>query len=507
MTLVAMLEESARKFGPKKALVFGKRKISFRQLDDYAKKLSEGLIRLGIKTNDKVGILLGNCPEFVISYFGILGSGGIVVSLNTLLKADELKYILNDCEAKAIITSREFLEVALQLRLRIESLKDIIVIDGSVAGTVSFAQLMEETTAEQIRRKIEPDEVAVILYTSGTTGYPKGAMLTHTNLLSNTTAGVEAIKITKRDNFLCVLPMFHSFTSTVCILMPLYAGATIVIIESLRHFTRVVSAIVKNRVTVFIGIPPLYNVLANSRVPRILVSRFLKLLNPLRLCISGAAPLPIEVLEKFERKFRIPLLEGYGLTETSPVVSINPLKGTRKPGSVGLPLPGVEVRVVDEKGRELSPGEVGELLVRGPNVMKGYYNLFKATEETIKERWLYTGDMAKIDDDGYIYIVDRKKDLIIVRGLNVYPREIEEVLYAYPPIAEAAVIGIKDEHKGEVPIAFVALKEGATAEESDIIHFCRKKLASYKVPRSIEFRKTLPKTPTGKILKRALRKE
>jgi long-chain acyl-CoA synthetase len=266
----------------------------------------------------------------------------------------------------------------------------------------------------------------------------------------------------------------------------------------------VIRNIIRNRITIFIGIPPIYNVLSNIPVPRILVSRLLRILNPLRVCVSGAASLPVEVLKKFETKFRIPLLEGYGLSEASPVVSINPLE-KRKPGSVGLPIPEVEVKIVDDNGNLLPPDKEGELLVKGENVMKGYYKLPEETKETIKKSWLYTGDIAKIDGDGYIYIVDRKKDMIIVRGLNVYPREIEEILYLKAGIAEAAVIGIKDELRGEFPKAYVALKQGEKITEAELIRFLRERLASYKIPRIIEFRKSLPKTPTGKILKRVLK--
>ena len=276
--------------------------------------------------------------------------------------------------------------------------------------------------------------------------------------------------------------------------------------ESVKPFGKVIRNIIRNRITIFVGIPPIYNVLSNIPVPRILISRLLRILNPLRIYISGAASLPVEVLRKFEEKFRIPILEGYGLTEASPVVSINP-QALRKPGSVGLPIVGVEVKVVDENSNQLPTDKEGELLVKGENVMKGYYKLPEETKKTIKDGWLYTGDVAKIDKDNYIYIVDRKKDMLIVRGLNVYPREIEEALYLHPKVAEAAVIGVKDKFKGEIPKAYVVLKEGEQAEEGELISFLRERLASYKAPRTIEFRDSLPKTSTGKILKRALRKE
>ncbi len=308
-----------------------------------------------------------------------------------------------------------------------------------------------------------------------------------------------------RDNFLLVLPMFHSFTITVCILVPLYLGAKITIIESLRAFGEVVKEIIRKRPTIFVAIPAIYNILTQISLPKILTFRPLRFLNPIRLAVSGAAALPVEVLKKFQKGLGIPLIEGYGLSEASPVVSLNPVKGARKPGSVGLPLPEVEVDVVDDQGRSLKRGEVGELVIKGPNVMRGYYNLPRETEETLKKGWLHTGDLAKMDREGYIYIVDRKKDMINVRGLNVYPREVEEVLYSHLAIAEAAVIGVNDRTKGEVPKAFLALQEGSKLSRNEIIKYCQERLAFYKVPHKIEFRKELPKTSTGKILKRALK--
>ena len=503
MTLTEMLKESCRIYSRKKALIFGKERIVYHQLDNQVDRVNCGLIRLGIKKEEKIAILLKNCPEYIVSYFAILKAGGIVIPLNFMLKEEELKYILENAEVSAIITSPEFMPLISRLKLRLEKLNQIIIVGEEVPGTINFSQLLNIISDSKEFPDIKSDSIAAILYTSGTTGHPKGVMLTHKNFISNITA----IKLSKKDRFLCLLPMFHSFTWTVCVLVPLYIGATITIVESVKPFGRVIRNIIRNRITIFVGIPPIYKVLSNIPVPRILISRLFRILNPLRICVSGAASLSVEVLKKFETKFHIPLLEGYGLTEASPVVSINPLK-KRKPGSVGLPIPGVDVKVVSEEGNPLPPDKEGELLVKGGNVMKGYYKLPDETKETIiKDGWLYTGDIAKIDEDGYIYIVDRKKDMIIVRGLNVYPREIEEVLYQDSRIAEAAVIGIKDELRGEVPIAYVVLKENSDATERDLIQFLRKRLASYKIPHNIIFRESLPKTTTGKILKRALRKE
>lgn len=517
MTLTEMLEESCRTYLKKRALIFGKKRITYGELNNQVKRVSCGLLQLGIKRDEKIAILLKNCPEYIVSYFAILKAGGIVIPLNFMLKEEELKYILDNAEVSTIITSPEFMPIINCLKLQLEKLKQVIVVGEKTPGTINFCHLLSEPSslaaqglggplASEKILDLNPDDVAAILYTSGTTGHPKGVLLTHGNLISNVISSVKAIKLTKKDRFLCLLPMFHSFTWLACVLAPLYLGASIAIVESVKPFRKVLRNIIRNRITIFVAIPPIYNVLSNIPVPRILVSRLLRILNPLRICVSGAASLPVEVLKKFEEKFRIPILEGYGLTETSPVVSINP-QDMRKPGSVGSPIAGVKVKVVDEDGNQLPPNKGGELLVKGENVMKGYYKLPEETKKTIKDGWLYTGDIAKIDEDGYIYIVDRKKDMIIVRGLNVYPREIEEVLYKNPKIAEVAVVGIKDKLKGEVPKAYVALKEGEKITAKELIGFLRERLASYKIPRSIEFRDSLPKTSTGKILKRALRKE
>ncbi len=333
-------------------------------------------------------------------------------------------------------------------------------------------------------------------------------MLSHYNLISNAMDSAEAIKANFKNTFICILPLFHSFAATVCMNMPLLIGAKIVIMKSIRPFKRIIRAIRKNRVNIFVGIPSIYNILTEIKLPKILNSPLIRFFNPLKICISGAAALPVETFRGFEKRFRIPLLEGYGLTEASPVVTLNLLKGTRKAGSIGIALSkNIELRIVDDKGNDLKPEEIGELLVKGPNVMQGYYKHVEETGEILKDGWLYTGDMAKQDSDGYLYIVGRKKEMVNVRGLNVYPREIEEVLYQNHKIKEAAVIGIADIHKGEVPKGFVVLKDNEIAGEHEIIQYLRERLASYKIPKHIEFRASLPKNSTGKILKRVLKDE
>lgn len=499
-----MLEKGAERFSDKTALFFSDKKISYKELYQAANGLSQGLKNLGIKKKDKVALFLHNTPEFIISYFAIINIGAICVPVNNMLKEEELGFILKDSGAKLIISSMAYLDIINSAKMRASELKYAVIIDGLAPNAFNFYEMIERSIVKEKDTLIDPDETASILYTSGTTGNPKGALLTHKNFISNVKSCVSSIDVSEKDNFICVLPMFHSFAFTVCILMPLSVGASITIIEHIRPFRRVIRNIIKKKITVFIGIPSIFNVLAHMEIPHVFTSRILKLIDPLRLCISGAAALPTEVLKAFEDKFRVPLLEGYGLTEASPVVSFNPIRGIRKPGSVGLPIEGVEVKIVDDKDKQLACNEIGELLVKGDNIMKGYLNNDSETKEVIKDNWLYTGDIAKFDEDGYIYIVDRKKDMINVRGLNVYPAEIEKILIRHPKIKEAAVIGIVDKFKGEVPKAFIVLKENETLSGPEVIKYLRKNLAAFKIPKFIEFKQVLPRTTTGKVLKRQL---
>jgi long-chain acyl-CoA synthetase len=503
-----LLSISAQKYPQRIAIVFGQKKISYKTLDDLTNHIAAGLIELGVKKQDKVALFLDNCPEFVISYFSVLKAGAVVVPINYMFKIEEAKYIIQNSEASCLITSRPYVDMARELRLRVDSLKYIISTNRAGEDISDFHRINKFDTAGLDRVLVSPSDLAVILYTSGTTGYPKGAMLSHYNLVSNAVDSSSAIKITPRDAVICILPLFHSFAATVCMNLPLLSGAKIVIMKAIRPFKRVIRAIRRNRVTVFVGIPSIYNILKDIKLPKILHSPIIKLFNPIKLCISGAAALPAETFKGFEKKLRVPLLEGYGLTEASPVVTLNPLKGKRKAGSIGLALSKrIELKIVDEKGSAVGLRDIGELLVKGPNVMQGYYKQEEANKETLRDGWLYTGDMAKFDCDGYVYIVGRKKEMVNVRGLNVYPREIEEVLYQNPKVKEAAVIGIADQHKGEVPKGFIVLKENESATEHEIIQYLRDRLAAYKIPKYIEFRPSLPKNTTGKVLKRVLQEE
>jgi long-chain acyl-CoA synthetase len=506
ITLAESLERSAKKVPYKPALIWKRQKITFTSLLEKVRRVGRGLSDLGVRPKDRVALLLPNCPEYIYSYYAINRIGGVAVPVNSFLKGAEVSYILSDCQVHTVITTAPLARSVLPHRAEFKNLKHIVLV-GEVEADLqeisrSFSALMEAAPLPALTegdRSSSPSDLAVIIYTSGTTGRPKGAMLTNQNLIYNVNSCRAALDIFRRDRFVLFLPLFHSFTATVCMLLPIHVGCMTVLLESVNR-KDIRHAITRYRVTIFVAVPALYNVMAQAKI-----SFLARWLNPVRIYVSGGAPLSLEVLSKFEKVFQRPLLEGYGLSEASPVVSVNPLEQPRKPGSVGLPLPGVEVKVVNWEERELPRGEVGELIVRGGNVMMGYYNQPEATAQAIRGGWLFTGDLAKVNEDGYVTIVDRKKDMLIVRGCNVYPREVEEVLYAHPKVAEAAVIGMTDRHRGEVPKAYIVLKEGMKADEREIKRYLMERLARYKIPRLVEFRDSLPMTPTGKVLKRELR--
>lgn len=501
-----MLDASVSRCPQNTALVFGAKNISYQDLKGYSKKLAVALRRLGVKEFDKVALWLPNCPEFVYAFFAILRLRAIVVPINDMFKREEARFIIEDSAAKVLICSVDKAPDAQNILSRLDTLEHIICNPAPRGNPVilDFSTLIKEEKGDVGEAKIEEDDLAEIIYTSGTTGRPKGACLAHKNLLSNINDCCSIITAKKNDCFICILPLFHSFSSTVCMLLPLSRGARIVIMRGVKRFKRVTRAIFNHRVTIFASVPSVYHILGEARIPRfkLLVNIFT---NPVRFYVSGAVALPLTVWKKFVKRFHRPLLQGYGLTEASPVVSLHPLKGKKKPDSVGVPLPSIEVRVVDSKGSDVKRGEVGELLVKGPNVMQGYYNLEDETKEALKNGWLYTGDLVKIDKDGFIYIMGRIKEMINVRGLNVYPREIEDTLYRHPRVKEAAVVGAVHQHRGEVPVAFVVKSNSVT--EREIMSYLRANLASYKVPLRVVFRDGLPKNLTGKVLRKELQKE
>jgi long-chain acyl-CoA synthetase len=488
MNLALALSKSAQRDAKKTALFWGGSEFSYGALWSQSLAVA-GRLRseFGVQAGDRVGLWLKNCPEFVPALFGILQAGAVVVPINNFLKPAEVAFILADAGIDVIILDETMREGFEKLR----------------AGRTRLRALGAETIASLVAPEPEKDcpslesDLAVIIYTSGTTGHPKGAMLSHGNLLANVQSCQRVLEAVGEDRIVVLLPMFHSFMLTVGVLLPLLIGGSIVLIKTLHPAKNIVAEIVHHRATLLPAVPQFFRALTHGSVPVNL---------PLRLCISGGAPLPGEILKEFTARFPIPLLEGYGLSEASPVVAFNPVHGPWKAGSIGVPIFGVEVSVQDDSGKILAPGATGEICVRGGNVMLGYWKQPEETALVMRQDWLLTGDIGHVDADGYFYITDRKKDMLKVNGINVYPREIEEVLYKFPGVKEAAVIGVPDARKGEQPLAFVAAQEGIELQEGPVLHFAREQLADYKVPRHIVFLPALPRNATGKVLKTELRK-
>ena len=489
MNLAVAFAESVKKRPEKTAVFWGESEFTYAALLAQSQIVARQLVKqFNVKPGDRVGLWLKNRPEFVPSFFGILNVGAAVVPINNFLKPDEVSYILQDTGIDVLITDAELgahfpALVAARSGLKLFKVEEL--------GTVEKTE-----TTERTKNRSDSD-LAVIIYTSGTTGQPKGAMLSHGNLFHNVESCRLVLEMVELDRFAVLLPLFHSYMLTVGMLLPLLVGSSMVLVKSLNQPHHILSEICLRQATVLPAIPQFYRALVSALIPGAF---------PLRLCISGAAPLPVQVLKDFEARFKIPLIEGYGLSEASPVVTKNPLRGVRKPGSIGLPIPHVEVSVQDDGGRMLGANENGEICVRGGNVMLGYWNKPEATAQAIRSGWLLTGDIGYRDNDGYYFITDRKKDMLLVNGINVYPREIEEVIHQFPGVKEAAVVGWPDARRGELPVAFVEPNEGVTLNEKAMIQFIRQKLADYKVPRRVAFMTALPHNATGKILKTALRK-
>lgn len=522
-----LLDDAAAKFPDRPAITFFGRDLTYRALRESADRFAGGLRALGVQPGDRISLHLPNCPQFVLAWYGALRAGAVVVPFNPLYAAREVAAQMADCGATVAVTLDLFadrvqgaraasrlehvivtrineffpplLRTLYPLRARRHREWPLIRYDDTTHAFADVARAAPLATLAAQR----PDDIAVLLYTGGTTGTPKGAMLTHRNLVAN--AYQSALWITDPSPGTAtvgVLPFFHSYGMTVIMNGSILLGGRMVLLPRFEA-EAVLKAIDRYRPERFGGVPTLYNALAAH--PR----RARYDLRSIRACVSGAAPLPAEVQSRFERATGVTLLEGYGLTEASPVTHTTPLRGLHKPGSIGIPVPDTDARIMDlETGaRVLPPGEIGELVLRGPQVMAGYWNRPEETARTLRDGWLYTGDIARMDDDGYFYIVDRKKEMLITGGLNVYPREVEEVLYAHPAVLEAALIGVPDAHWGEVGKAFVVLRPGARATADELLAYCRERLATYKVPAVIEFRDSLPKTLIGKVLRRALVEE
>lgn len=537
------LINAVEKYPTRTALIFGNvveplgnalmdAKMDYRTLLDLTCRFAAALQQLGVKKGDRVAVHLPNCPQFIIAYYAVLMAGGIVVPCNPQYVARELAYQLSDSGAETIITLSLTYPIVKQIRAE-TPLKQVVVanvkeyfppllkflftvavekkeghrqdISGD-ANTFWFQGVLAGAPASPNPVAVDMEDTAVLMYTGGTTGTSKGAELTHRNLQANAaqTKAWFPRMVEGQEIILTSLPLFHSYGMTTCMNLGILAAATLLLIVNPRTLIHILKSIKKHRPTLYPGVPAMY--VAINNYPEI--GKFD--ISSIKACISGAAPLPVEVQMRFQELTGGRLVEGYGLSEATPVTHANPIYGENRIGTIGLPFPSTDAKIVDvETGtRELPPGEVGELVVRGPQVMKGYWQKPEETANVLRDGWLYTGDIARMDADGYFQIVDRKKDMILgAGGFNIYPREIEEVLYQHPKVKECAAVGVPVPEKGERVKVFIVLKEGETATEDEIIEFCRQNMASYKVPRFVEFRSDLPKTMVGKVLRRVLLEE
>jgi len=529
-TLSQILADTACRFPDRTATIFFKAKLTYRELDNLVSRCAAGLQRLGIKKGDRVAILIPNSPQYVMAYYAILRAGGIVVPCNPLYVARELQYQLQDSGARAIFTLSRFYKTVKEaqpgtpvehiivtnikeyfpplLRLLFTLVKEAkeghrVDISGDLQA-IWLPKFLAEAPAQLEPVPADLADTAILLYTGGTTGVPKGAELSHRNILVN--AVQTATWFSAREGqeiVLSALPLSHSYGMTTAMNFPVVSGGTMILIANPRDIRDVLENIQTFKPTAYPAVPTMY--VGINNYPQ--VGKYN--LRSIKACISGGAPLPVEVQKRFEEITGAHLVEGFGLSETSPVTHANPIYGENRIGTIGLPWPDTEAKIVDvETGTQEMPiGEIGELVIRGPQVMKGYWNKPEETALVLRDGWLYTGDIARMDADGYFQIVDRKKDMVIAGGFNIYPREIEEVLYEHPKIKEAVAVGLPDPRRGETIKVYVVLKPGETATEQEIIDFCRGKLAKFKVPAAVEFRQELPKTMVGKILRRVLREE
>jgi len=528
-TLPCLLEENTRKYPQNVATEFFGAKLTYMALWQHIQSLATALSRLGVERGTKVAIMLPNCPQAIIAYYASLWLGAVVVMTNPMYVEREMEYQWSDSEAeilivldhlyprvakilprmgfrKVIVTSlREYLPFVYKwlypLKARKQNLFMAVPYDEKI---LNFSRLIQSTPPNPLPCPSGLDDLALLQYTGGTTGVAKGVMLSHRNILANVVqiAGWFPDLWWGRERFVSILPFFHVFGMTVAMNFALYSGGTIILVPKfeIEMFLKVLQ---KGRPTLFPGVPTLFVAIVNH--PKVQTFN----LSSIRFCITGSAPMPVEVLRKFETLTGSIIIEGYGLSESSPVTHCNPIDGIRKPGSIGLALPDTGCKIVDlDMGvRELPLGEVGELVVRGPQVMQGYWKMPSETNATVRDGWLFTGDIARMDEEGYTFIVDRKKDMIIAGGYNVYPREVDEVLYEHPKILDAVVVGVPDAYRGETVKAFIVPKPGESLSEDEVIQFCKSRMAAYKVPKFVEFRESLPKTAVGKILRKELRRE
>ncbi|MCH2084453.1 MAG: long-chain fatty acid--CoA ligase [Saprospiraceae bacterium] len=513
LNLSVILEDSARRYPTKEAFIFGDTRLNYAQINGAANQIAHGLVAAGIQAGDKVALSCLNLPYFPMIYFGILKAGASVVPLSVLLKRNEIAYHLKDADAKAYFcfVGTEQLPMGQEGYAgfqEADNCEHFFMITpkptdpSPIEGTQTMGMLMANQLPTFTTSPTNAEDTAVIIYTSGTTGQPKGAELTHSSLLLNANLCRDLLGFQQEDISLIVLPLFHIFAMTVLMNAGIYHGITAVLLPRFDA-SQVLGLMQKEKVTLFAGVPTMYWGLLNFDDSAFDLK---SISDRLRVCVSGGASLPVQVLKDFEEKYNVPILEGYGMSEGSPVVTFNHLNQIRKPGSIGTPVWGVEVKLVDENDQEIPIGEKGELLYRGHNVMKGYYQRPEANATTLRGGWMHSGDIATKDEDGYYYIVDRVKDMVIRGGLNVYPREVEEVMMKHEAVSMVAVIGVPHEQHGEEIKACVVLKDGKKVSEEALMAWTKEHIAAYKYPRIIEFMTALPMNATGKILKKELRK-
>jgi long-chain acyl-CoA synthetase len=527
--IFACLERSAQAFPHVTATEFIGARLTYQQLADQVKRFAASLSQLGVEPGDRVAIMLPNCPQTIIAYYAILRIGGVAVMTNPMYVERELGHQLRDAGAKVlvgldhlypridrvwkdtaikqlVITSiRDYLPFPLNFLYPFKAKKQNLNMKVPYGGSIhSFKRLVKDSPGNPPRPEVAVNDLALLQYTGATTGVAKGVMLTHGNLVANfmqISAWLPTLNCGE-ERFICVLPFFHVFGMTTAMNWPIYLAATMTLLPRFetKDFLKTIN---KSRPTIALLVPTIFTALINY--PEI--SKYN--LSSINYVVSGSAPLPVEIMNRFEKLTGSVILEGYGLTEASPVTHVNPVKSKRKAGSIGIALPSTDARIVDlETGtEEQQVGQPGELVIKGPQVMKGYWNMDEETAKTIKDGWLHTGDIAHMDEDGYVFIIDRKKDMIIAGGYNIYPRDIDEVLYEHPKIADAVTIGVPDEYRGETVKIFVVVKPGETLTEEEVMAHCKERLASYKVPRLVEFRDELPKTMVGKVLRKELRSE
>jgi long-chain acyl-CoA synthetase len=496
MNVAQNLERSARLFPEQVAIRFEGRATTYRALEAEASRVAHGLAGLGVGAGDRVALFLPNLPAFVVAYLAAQKVGAVAVSINALLKAEEIRYLLADCGAVAAFTTAALLPELAPVRGVLPSLREIVVCEGDAAGERTLAELGDASAGPFPAGEMERDDPAAILYTSGTTGKQKGAMLSHGNVVSNVHATCHCVGSRPGDRHALFLPLFHCFGQDFILNAALASAGTVLLHR--RFDAEATPALLRGEgMTHLYAVPTLYIYLLNAGLEP-------ADLPDLRYCFSAAATMPVEVARRWQERFGLPVFEGYGLTETSPFAAYNH-EYAHRPGSIGTPIENVEMKVVGPADEAVADGEWGEICIRGPNVMLGYFNRPDDSAEALRGGWFHTGDVGYRDEDGFFWLVDRVKDMINAAGFKVWPREVEEVLYAHPCVKECAVVGLPDAVKGETVAAFVVPREGAAATEAEIEAFCRERMAAYKVPRRIAFVDAVPKSPTGKILKRVLR--